>query len=198
VCIAVHDAEYLRLKSEWKQRAADAHPDRSGSAFAFRQVQKQRERWEQQEQAWYERHGLTPPDPPRPLVAGPHRHLLLAASHRVFSQADKVRAYKAAHPDATPGDIAAAVGVSKCVAYNALTRQSKSWQHPKYTQQLAALLSDGHPHSVLECQAATSRNALVVIVSRLRDRGFDVVYERRGRFGSYRLVAPPSRLQELQ
>jgi GNAT superfamily N-acetyltransferase len=197
VCIAVHDAEYLRLKSEWKQKVAAVHPDRTGGSFAFRQVQAQRDRWERLEQAWYAKHGLTPPETSSRRAIAPHASLMLAASHRVFTKSEKVRAYLQTHPDARNRDIASALGVAPSIVSQARSRAVSVSPIPKYTQRLAALLSDGDAHSVVECQSATSKHALVVIVSRLRERGFDIVYERRGRFGSYRLVAPPSRLQEL-
>jgi hypothetical protein len=197
VCIAAHDQEYLRLKSEWKRKAADAHPDRTGRAFAFRQIQKQRERWEADEQAWYAKHGLTPPDPPRPLVAGPSALLLRAAAHRVPSNGDRVRAYVAANPTATDHKIAAALGVTVNLVRVAVRRKPKTPRASTYAQALAALLSDGRSHTLTECRAVASRH-VGVTVWRLRGRGFDVVYERRGRVGTYRLVAPPSHLQELQ
>jgi putative heme degradation protein len=123
---------------------------------------------------------------------------MLAASHRVFSKIERARAYLQSHPNARTRDIAAALGVSPSIASQARKREVSVSPIPRYTHQLAALLSDGESHPIAACRAVTSRHALVVVVSRLRERGFDVVYERRGRFGSYRLVAPPSRLQELQ
>jgi biotin operon repressor len=66
-CIAIHDQEYFRLKADWRQRLAQAHPDAGGSPFQFRKLASQRERWEAAEQQWYSRRGLTLPTPPQPI-----------------------------------------------------------------------------------------------------------------------------------
>lgn len=62
IYVSLHDAEYLRRKSEWKRLIAATHPDRGGGATTARRLLRQRHAWQQAEDAWYAMLGLTPPD----------------------------------------------------------------------------------------------------------------------------------------
>ena len=62
VYVHIHDAEYLRIKADYRRRLAAAHPDRGGSAYDFRTVSNSRRGWLAREVIYYARLGLTPPD----------------------------------------------------------------------------------------------------------------------------------------
>src|SRR5688572_26520016 len=62
VNIAVHTAEYLRVKVAWKRRIFRAHPDQGGSPARLRELLQQRTAWETAETAWYGQFGLPLPD----------------------------------------------------------------------------------------------------------------------------------------
>jgi hypothetical protein len=61
VYISVHDAEYLRQKSEWRRKLFEAHPDHGGSDLRFHRTRRQQKAWEQSEADWYAQYRLTPP-----------------------------------------------------------------------------------------------------------------------------------------
>jgi hypothetical protein len=62
IYLHIHDAEYMRQRAEWKRRLAAAHPDKGGSATAFRSILGQRVAWQRNEALYYARLGLLPPD----------------------------------------------------------------------------------------------------------------------------------------
>lgn len=62
IYLHIHDAEYMRERSAWRQRLAAAHPDAGGNAAAFQRLIGQRTAWQAREAAWYARLGLLPPD----------------------------------------------------------------------------------------------------------------------------------------
>lgn len=59
--ISVHDAQHLRMRSEYKQRLSAAHPDHGGTDTRFRLAKADQERWLLAERAWYAEYGLEPP-----------------------------------------------------------------------------------------------------------------------------------------
>ena len=58
---AVRDAAHLREAKRWKRRLAAAHPDGGGTDKEFVRVQKQCERWHQEEARVYAEYGRVPP-----------------------------------------------------------------------------------------------------------------------------------------
>jgi hypothetical protein len=197
IYISVHDAEYLRQRAEWKRKLAEAHPDSpTGSAFAFRRLISQRAKWDDAEVQWYAQHGLTPPDTSTPKALDIPAHLLeLAEGRQGMLSRRRVAAYLAEHPDATNQQIADGVGISRGAAEQSRRRLQTigpTFTQPSRSQTLFRLLADGQPHATCVCLAAIGSGSLLGKAVRvLRNQGFDIVTERRGKTSSYRLVSAP-------
>jgi biotin operon repressor len=201
--ISVHDAEHLRAKAEWRQTLAQSHPDAGGSDLRFRITQKAREKWLKAETEWYAKRGLTLPEVDR-LISQPKptRNFLECARGKVGRTWRTIAAYQASHPDASDQQIADALGMRiRRVQVN--RSRAKASGHPSWVREtgvvrLAALLSDGRPHSVSECRDVVgSGHHFAVAVARLRERGFDIesTYRGKGAF-LYRLVGVPLNVTE--
>jgi hypothetical protein len=201
IFISVHDAEYLRQKAEWKRKLAQSHPDvPSGSAFAFRHLIKQRDKWEAEEVAWYATHGLTTPDdhsapaPPQPTQSSRSR-LVTQASGRV-SRGYQLRAYLAQFPNATDPEILTALGITKCnlwrIRHMLKHNPPRRPQEDRCAARVVELLADGRPHSASELSVLSGFvvNSIFGAVRRLRYRGFDIVTIKRSKSASfYQLIA---------
>lgn len=183
VYISVHDAEYLRLRAEWKQQLVDAHPDRAGSSFRFRRLMKARDRWEASETAWYAQYGLRPPEitsrTPRP-----EEHAALLAIQTHADRAPRlVRTYLLTHPEATAAEISKAIAIRLGTINVALHRVRHQIPTPeRLPVRLARVLIDGQPHMVTDCALALQVTAASVnrAVLQLRRRGFDILTVKRG------------------
>jgi hypothetical protein len=62
VFVAVHDTYYEQTKKAWRQKRANAHPDKGGYADDFRRIETAWRAWREGEAFWYAKHGLLPPD----------------------------------------------------------------------------------------------------------------------------------------
>jgi biotin operon repressor len=186
--IAVHDAEHLRAKAEWRQTLAQSHPDAGGSDLRFRITQKAREKWLKAETEWYAKRGLTLPEPFR---ASPE--LKTQTESRLFrSQSRRVAEYLATHPNAFDHEVAAALGVrSNTVAVIRCRIKRRGPANVSQTELLYRLLVDGNYHASSECAAVVRCKSVdvPVLVGRLRARGLDIETTRRnGNLFLYRLV----------
>jgi biotin operon repressor len=186
--IAVHDAEHLRAKAEWRQTLAQSHPDAGGSDLRFRITQKAREKWLKAETEWYAKRGLTVPEPFR---ASPE--LKTQTESRLFrTTSRRVAEYLAQYPSASNYDVGKALGLrTNTVAVNrsrlAHGKLRKVTQH----ERLYLLLADGHYHTPSECASVVgcAAGTVPVFVGRLRARGLDIeTTTRAGRLFLYRLV----------
>ena len=79
IYLHIHDAEYMRQRAEWKRRLAAAHPDAGGSATDFRSILGQRMAWQRNEQLYYAKLGLFPPDGAGENTEGVHQRIRQAA-----------------------------------------------------------------------------------------------------------------------
>jgi biotin operon repressor len=186
--IAVHDAEHLRAKAEWRQTLAQSHPDAGGSELRFRIIQKSRERWLASETEWYAKRGLPLPEPYRPTP-----ELKTLTESRLFrTQPRRVAEYLAQYPDASNYDVGKALGLRSNTVQVTRVRLAKGkTRKPSQPERLYLLLADGNYHAVSECGAASGVPAanVPVLVSRLRARGLDIESTvRPGRLFLYRLV----------
>jgi biotin operon repressor len=186
--IAVHDAEHLRAKAEWRQKLAQSHPDAGGSELRFRIVHKSRDRWLKAETEWYAKRGLTLPEPYRPTP-----ELKTLTDSRLFrTTSRRVAEYLAQYPDASNEAVASALGISKNTAAVNRSRLA-SGKTRKVTQheRLYLILADGNYHTSRECAAVigAAPESVPVFVSRLRARGLDIeATTRNRRLFLYRLV----------
>jgi biotin operon repressor len=190
--IAVHDAEHLRAKAEWRQTLAQSHPDAGGSDLRFRITQKAREKWLKAETKWYAKRGLTLPEPFRSSPA-----LKTQTESRLFrTTVRRVSEYLATYPHASDHEVADALGISsRTVAVNRC-RIKRGWvSKVKQHEQIYQLLADGNYHTPHECAAVVGCAAVCVpvLVGRLRARGLDIeTTTRAGRRQFYRLVGVAS------
>jgi biotin operon repressor len=188
--IAVHDAEHLRAKAEWRQTLAQSHPDAGGSDLRFRITQKAREKWLKAETEWYAKRGLTLPEPYRatPVLKAQTESRLFRTSMR------RVGEYLAQHPRASNYDVGVALGIrTNTVSVNRSRIAKRAGAVSKVTQheKLYRLLVDGNYHTSSECAASIGCAAvsIPVYVGRLRARGLDIESTRRPRrLSLYRLV----------
>jgi ferredoxin len=186
--IAVHDAEHLRAKAEWRQTLAQSHPDAGGSDLRFRITQKAREKWLKAETEWYAKRGLTLPEPFRPSPV-----LHAQTEPRLFhTTARRVAEYIAQHPRASNYDVGVALGIrTNTVAVNRCRLASGKVRKVSQHERLYLLLADGNYHAPSECGAAVgcATSDVPVLVGRLRARRLDIeTTTRAGRQSFYRLV----------
>jgi biotin operon repressor len=198
--ISVHDADYLRVKAEWRQKLAAAHPDRGGTELGFHRTKKAQEAWSKAQTDWYAKRGLTPPEtssPRAPLIPADVLALVDARPGKVTRT--RVASYRDAHPDATTAEIAKALGLSSNVVGAAicrLRRHGRTFPNPPKSGLLFRLLADGQPHTLAECRIALGmahHNELSRAARTLRERGFEVVSTRRAGVITYRLLSAPER-----
>jgi biotin operon repressor len=188
--IAVHDAEHLRAKAEWRQTLAQSHPDAGGSDLRFRITQKAREKWLKAETEWYAKRGLTLPEAYRasPVLKAQTESRLFRPSIRRVAQ------YLAQHPGASNDDVSAALGIRpNTVAQHRFRIKQRGPVFSKVTQheKLYLVLADGNIHTAHDCCASVgcAPSTVPVLVARLRARGLDIESTiRPGRVFFYRLV----------
>ena len=199
IYISVHDAEYLRQRSEWRRKLAAAHPDSpTGNSFTFRRLKSQRDKWEATEVEWYAQHGLTPPELSTGRAPSIAPELLALADAGGTSTRARVSAHLALHPDATVNAIADALILSRNAVAVAMHRLRKaSPRTPSRAGMLLRVLADGQPHSHAACAAAINRrhsNELTRALNTLNTLGFDVMSTKRpGEKVSYRLLGVSAR-----
>jgi biotin operon repressor len=171
VYVSVHDAEYLRQKAVWKQRLADAHPDRGGTDHAFRRLTKHRERWQAEEGAWYAALGLAAPD----------------------SLAVVVPERPAHGPKRTSREVQAALSAAVRSVPAVLYRKAKSGHGGTHMERVLAVLLDGQPHTAAEFAAVAGVTPRQVTdnVAHLRKRGVPILTQSYGAQNrTYQLVLP--------
>ncbi len=164
VYISVHDAEYLRQRSEWKRKLADAHPDAGGTSFRFRQAVKARDRWQATEEAWYGQHGLTPP---LPVSTSDARVSATSLTELLAQLPDGV-----GRPWMTTRSVARMTGMRR----------------------LLTLLADGAYHTTAECRAVVGLHAITYIArlrARGFDIPLDASYRTGLGTPAYRLISAP-------
>jgi biotin operon repressor len=186
--IAVHDAEHLRAKAEWRQTLAQSHPDAGGSDLRFRITQKAREKWLKAETEWYAKRGLPLPEPYRPTP-----ELKTLTNSRLFrTTSRRVAEYLAEYPHASNYDAGMALGLrTNTVAVNRSRLARGKLRKVTLHEKLYLVLMDGNYHTCSECALAIGCAAdhVPVYVSRLRERGLDIESTiRPGRMYLYRLV----------
>jgi biotin operon repressor len=186
--IAVHDAEHLRAKAEWRQTLAQSHPDAGGSDLRFRITQKAREKWLKSETEWYAKRGLPLPEPYRPTP-----ELKTLTQSRLFrTNPRRVAEYLKQYPGASNDAVASALGLRSNTVQVTRSRIARlKTRKATQPERLYLLLADGQYHAMSECGAAAGVPASIVpvLVSRLRARGLDVESTiRPGRRFLYRLV----------
>jgi biotin operon repressor len=196
IYISVHDAEYLRLRAEWKQKLADEHPDRTGRSFAFRKLIKQREAWEASEAKWYAQHGLTPPNPPKVLPEPPTTRDVWVPYPGTGQTYRDVVAHLQQHPNASNRAIADVLGVSTGAVYMARKRMTARQSRPLTPmQRLVVYLSHQQPVTTEQAAGAigTTPGHIRVMVLRLRRQGYEILrVTRHGQPDTYRLLVTES------
>jgi biotin operon repressor len=199
IYVSVHDAEYLRMRSVWKQRLK-AHPDYGSSSITFDRVKRGYEKWKKDEENWYARLKLTPPRPTKPERKPDHQALIACASGKTKGPQtrtkSRVAAYFAANPGASDAQAAAALGITKAAIHAGRSRANKEAKNPRPTQpsapqRVAAVLLNG-PLTSAQVAASTGLSIATVakMVVRLRHRGFDIRAVRAGGPLVYHLVHP--------
>lgn len=206
VLVYVHDAEYLRQRSEWREKLR-AHPDTGGTAGKFRRVHSAYERWRKQEETWYLGHGLTPPTgalptedvSTPPLGAGAHLDRARGITRLALIMADGEWR--------TRREMSQIAGVAKGTLWYGIKRLrdvgakiersgdryrlAEPVPATKTRDVLLGVLADGRPHRVDDLARAVGIpvGQLSVAVQRLRGAGYPVVFESAGnKSRQYRLV----------
>jgi biotin operon repressor len=191
VYISVHDDEYRRQRVQWRQRLADAHPDRSGTRGQFEKLHAQYVRWQQTEEAWYAQYGLKPPG--RALVLDDSDPGVAALDTRV-----RARLMRALAAPRSTSELAALLGKNRSTMQQAVLRLrregvpilaertgGREWRYvlkepcrlPLRTRDrvLAALQSSPRTRQELATLSGINSRGISSSVRRLRQKGYPIV-----------------------
>jgi biotin operon repressor len=207
VYISVHDDEYRRQRARWRQRLAEAHPDRSGTRRTFEKLHAQYVAWQDAEEEWYAQYGLRPPG----------RGVALDVADPVVASLDtrwRTRVLLALDVPRTRTDVARLLGVppnTAGVMVHRLRREGapiivesaghREWHYvltepwtPPLTASRDRLLAalQSQPRTVAELMAllGISRSGVHIAVARLRRQGYPIVTRETAEGSVYTLAQP--------
>lgn len=221
VYISVHDQMYLARMANWKFRLAQAHPDKGGTSKKFIYLMHLRDRWLEEEEAWYAQYGLKPPSSIKRVAYAPSNWeevLMKPVLHRVLAVLrdgkPHLRKELAKTIGIDPRYAAVAIKRLRHRGYPIVTARKEGYilqsdtptrriphiqdgGKGKRTAQVLRFLEDGMWHDGRELDLKFGHTIRSTIY-RLRQRGFDIRMEASvtgGRWFGYRLVALPERLR---
>lgn len=88
--ISVHDAEFLRVRAEWKRKLKELHPDTASMHGNFIAAVNGYRMWQQKEAVWYAEVGIDPPIPIKLHSNFNHKALRLEARAKRYVNANCV------------------------------------------------------------------------------------------------------------
>lgn len=211
--VSMRDAAFWDTRRRLTRGKASTHPDIGGSTSrnseAFRQAAKRYQAWYAKETAWYKFLGLETPDKARPTPDGIDggvltELLLLLAESRVDSVALRVRALRLVRPSFTREDIlrlVANTSTRHSARVMAEWRTRRSPQRKRGMQRVLETLVNGQiTLDAIAFQTNLSRHTVQQYVTRLRDRGLNIVAVYNGQM-AYCLLGlnetGKARLQQL-